>query len=146
MEYNIKALTRKHVATGIAVGTSAALVLLPDGPQGFGSGGFLLWPLFGTSNQLLAGISLLLISIWLKRKGRNYIYTLIPMAFLLFVTLWAMIQQVVFKWSGMGSNHPQWLLFIMGGIILVFTFWILITAISSFRQTAIVPLSSKEYS
>ncbi|HKJ44558.1 MAG TPA: carbon starvation protein A [Balneolales bacterium] len=145
MEYNIHALTRKHVATGIAVGTSAALVLLPEGPQGFGSGGFLLWPLFGTSNQLLAGISLLLVSIWLKRKGRNYIYTLIPMAFLLFVTLWAMIQQVVFKWSGMGSNHPQWLLFILGSIILAFTFWILITAISAFRQKSEIPESSKQF-
>ncbi len=135
MEYNIHVLTKKHVATGIAVGASAALVLLPEGPQGFGSGGFLLWPLFGTGNQLLAGISLLLISIWLKRQGRNYIYTLIPMIFLLFVTFWAMIQQVVFEWSGMETHSPQWLLFILGSIILVFAFWILLTAVSAFRKT-----------
>jgi carbon starvation protein len=135
VEYNIRALTRKHVATSIAVGSSAALVLLPEGPQGFGSGGFLLWPLFGTSNQLLAGISLLLISIWLKRKKRNYYATLIPMAFLLFVTLWAMAQQVVFQWSGWETGQPQWLLLIMGSIILVFAFWILITAINVFRKS-----------
>ena len=37
MEYNIPALEKKHVATSIAVLSSAALVLLPEGPQGFGS-------------------------------------------------------------------------------------------------------------
>src|SRR5699024_10733122 len=69
IEYNVAVLSKTHVATSIAVVSSAALVLLPEGPKGFGSGGYLLWPLFGTSNQLLAGISLLLIAIWLKKLG-----------------------------------------------------------------------------
>ncbi|MBO1915438.1 hypothetical protein J4G37_62735, partial [Microvirga sp. 3-52] len=94
---------KKHVATSLAVFSSAALVLLPKGPQGLGSGGYLLWPLFGTANQLLAGISLLLISIWLKRLGRNYLVTIIPMVFVMFMTLWAMFQQVIFQWSWFGS-------------------------------------------
>ncbi|MFP3359671.1 carbon starvation CstA 5TM domain-containing protein, partial [Planococcus sp. SIMBA_143] len=109
------------VATTIAVVSSAALTLLPQGPKGFGSGGYLLWPLFGTSNQLLAGISLLLITIWLKRQGRNYLATLIPMLFLMFMTLWAMIHQVVFEWSGAGESEGNMLLFIFGSIILIFT-------------------------
>ncbi|MEX2479218.1 MAG: carbon starvation protein A [Gracilimonas sp.] len=74
-EYKVKPLTKVHTSTLIAVGASAALVLLPEGPRGLGSGGYLLWPLFGTSNQLLAGISLLLVTIWLKRHGRPIIYT-----------------------------------------------------------------------
>ncbi len=128
--YQVKPLTRIHVATSIAVLSSAALVLLPEGPRGLGSGGYLLWPLFGTSNQLLAGISFLLITIWLKRKGRPIIYTVVPMIFLLFMTLWAMVEQVVFEWSGYGETDANLLLFTLGAIILGFTLWILIESAS----------------
>jgi len=127
--YRIKPLTHVHVATSIAVLSSAALVLLPEGPKGLGSGGYLLWPLFGTSNQLLAGISLLLVSIWLKKKGRPIIYTALPMVFLLCMTLWAMIQQVVFDWSGLFASDMNLLLFVFGATILGFTIWILLEAV-----------------
>jgi len=127
MEYKLPALEKKHVATSIAVLSSAALVLLPEGPQGFGSGGYVLWPLFGTSNQLLAAISLLLIAVWLRRLGRNYIPVFIPMFFVLGTTLLAMFQQVFFQWSWFGSNQNN-LLFVFGAIIFVFAFWIAITA------------------
>ncbi len=130
-EYQLNILTKRHVATSIAVGASAALVLLPQGPQGFGSGGFLLWPLFGTSNQLLAGISLLLITIWLKKQKRNYLVTLVPMIFLLLMTFWAMIQQVVFGWSGLGAADRNLFLFFLGSIILCFSLWILWEAFRS---------------
>lgn len=133
-EYDVITLTRLHPSTAIAVGASAALVLLPEGPRGLGSGGYLLWPLFGTSNQLLAGISLLLITIWLRRKGRPIIYTLIPMVFLLFMTLWAMVEQVVFQWSGWGEADANWLLFGFGAIILGFTIWIFLEAVVLFRD------------
>jgi len=132
--YQIKTLTKIHVATSIAVLSSAALVLLPEGPRGLGSGGYLLWPLFGTSNQLLAGISFLLISIWLKKAGRNIWYTFVPMIFLLFMTLWAMVQQVVFDWSGLGTHDANFLLFGLGAIILVFTIWIVIVSAHVFFE------------
>ncbi|MBD3617180.1 MAG: carbon starvation protein A [Gracilimonas sp.] len=133
-EYKIKPLTKVHTSTLIAVGASAALVLLPEGPRGLGSGGYLLWPLFGTSNQLLAGISLLLVTIWLKRQGRSIIYTLIPMVFLMIMTLWAMTEQVIFDWSGWGSNDSNMLLFIFGAIILGFTIWIILEAVTLVRK------------
>jgi len=133
-EYSIKPLQKMHPSTMLAVGASAALVLLPEGPRGLGSGGYLLWPLFGTSNQLLAGISLLLVTIWLKRKGRSIIYTLIPMVFVLFMTLWAMSEQVIFQWSGYGEADANFLLFSFGAIILGFAIWIFMEAIVLFRK------------
>ncbi|WP_099157875.1 carbon starvation CstA family protein [Virgibacillus ndiopensis] len=130
VEYKMPVLSKTHVATTVAVVSSAALVLLPQGPKGFGSGGYLLWPLFGTANQLLAGISLLLIAIWLKRLGRNYAVVLIPMIFLMFMTLYAMFQQVLFEWSWFGSNSNT-LLFVFGAIIFVFAIWIILTAFTA---------------
>ncbi|MFC4711515.1 carbon starvation protein A [Planococcus dechangensis] len=127
VEYKVPQLEKKHVATSIAVLSSTALVILPEGPNGFGSGGYLLWPLFGTANQLLAGISLLLISIWLRKLGRNYMITIIPMVFLMFMTLWAMFQQVFLQWAWY-NDQPNTLLFVFGAIIFVFTLWIILTA------------------
>src|SRR5690625_5144456 len=133
MEKKIPVLTKKHVATTIAVTTSAALVLIPEVPQGFGSGGYLLWPLFGTSNQLLAAISLLLIAVWLRRLGRNYIYVFIPMLFVLATTLIAMFQQVVLQWSWFGPVQNN-LLFVLGAIIFVFAVWIALTAMKELKE------------
>lgn len=126
-EYKLPRLTKTHVATSIAVLSSAALVLLPEGPKGFGSGGYQLWPLFGTANQLLAAISLMLIAVWLKRLGRNYAVVIIPMIFVMVMTLYAMFQQVMFEWSWVGTE-PNTLLFVLGAIIFAFAIWIIITA------------------
>ena len=132
--YSIKSFTKVHFSTFIAVSSSAALVLLPEGPRGLGSGGFLLWPLFGTSNQLLAAISLLIVTIWLKRKGRPTLYTAAPLVFLLFVTLWAMVNQVLFDWSGYGDSDSNLLLFGLGAIILCFAVWIVLEAFLLLRK------------
>ena len=52
------------------------------------------WVLFGTSNQLLAALSLLGISVWLRRTGRPSLFTVIPMAFVMTITLWSLVLQV----------------------------------------------------
>ena len=52
------------------------------------------WPIFGTSNQMLASLTLLVISIWLIRSGKRPIYTLVPMAFMLVTTVCALVLQI----------------------------------------------------
>lgn len=49
------------------------------------------WPIFGTSNQLLASLTLLAISVWLIRSGKNAIYSIVPMIFMMVVTLWSLV-------------------------------------------------------
>jgi len=49
------------------------------------------WPIFGTSNQLLASLTLLAISIWLLKTGKKAVYAVVPMAFMLVVTLWSLV-------------------------------------------------------
>jgi carbon starvation protein len=51
------------------------------------------WTLFGTSNQLLAALTLLAISVWLRRSGRRAWYTIAPMLFVMAVTLWSLALQ-----------------------------------------------------
>jgi carbon starvation protein len=49
------------------------------------------WPIFGTSNQLLASLILLAISVWLAKCGKNPLYAAVPMAFMLVMTLWSLV-------------------------------------------------------
>lgn len=50
-----------------------------------------IWPVFGATNQLLAGLALLVITIWLKQKGRSTVFTFVPMLFMITMTLWALV-------------------------------------------------------
>lgn len=52
------------------------------------------WTLFGTSNQLLAALTLLGVTVWLKREKRRVWYTLAPMLFVMGITVWALAAQV----------------------------------------------------
>ena len=53
------------------------------------------WTLFGASNQLLAALTLLTITAWLYQARRRFSYTLVPMLFVLVITLWALVSMVV---------------------------------------------------
>ena len=77
--YNIPPLQNGYVATGVAVG--ACLVLAFGAGGAGGAGGMIIWPLFGTTNQLLAGLTLLVVSVILVKLGRPSRYTMIPMVF-----------------------------------------------------------------
>ena len=55
----------------------------------------LFWVLFGTSNQLLAALTLLGIAVWLRRLGRRSAYVFLPMLFVLLVTLSSLVMQVL---------------------------------------------------
>jgi carbon starvation protein len=52
------------------------------------------WALFGTSNQLLAALTLLAITVWLRHEKRRVWYTAVPMVFVMLITLWALVVQV----------------------------------------------------
>jgi carbon starvation protein len=68
-----------HVTTVISMGLTAALVLTGTWVY--------LWQMFGASNQLMAALSLLVVSVWLKSEKRNPAYALLPMFFMYVTTL-----------------------------------------------------------
>uniref|UniRef100_A0A7C4Y4R6 Carbon starvation protein A n=1 Tax=candidate division WOR-3 bacterium TaxID=2052148 RepID=A0A7C4Y4R6_UNCW3 len=58
----------------------------------------IIWPLFGTTNQLLAALVLLIIYLWIKKeKYRNKVSVLIPAIFMLIVTISALIYTLYMK-------------------------------------------------
>jgi carbon starvation protein len=87
----IPALGNRYVATGIAVFAIGFFALLTiDGRPA----GVALWAVFGTTNQVLAGLTLLTATIYLFLKKKNYYYTLVPMVFMIVTTLVAMVSNV----------------------------------------------------
>lgn len=70
-----------------------------------------VWPVFGATNQLLAGLALLTITIWLKRSGRRFLFAAIPMVGMLVVTMTALVGMIYDKsplrsWFGGGAVAP----------------------------------------
>lgn len=90
--------------------------------------GLILWSLFGTTNQLLGGIALLVGSIYLYKKGKPVIYTLVPMIFMILMTLGAMSLNWFTFWEK--GNYP---LIIVGGILLLMTLWLCLEAFIAFQ-------------
>jgi len=100
-------LTTPHGATLFAVGTAFLLALLPAPGKDWsvanlGTGGLILWPLFGATNQLLAGLSLLVISFYLRRRGLPTFVATLPMVLMLVMPAWALCINIS-RWIDGGS-------------------------------------------
>jgi carbon starvation protein len=72
-----------HVSSIISMVLTLALVLTGTWVY--------LWQMFGASNQLMAALSLLVVTVWLKSEKRNPSYALYPMLFMYFTTIFATI-------------------------------------------------------
>jgi carbon starvation protein len=62
------------------------------------------WLLFGTSNQLLAALTLLAVTVWLHRERRRIWYTAVPMVFVMAITLWALVVQIKHAFTTLGEK------------------------------------------
>jgi carbon starvation protein len=110
--YGIPLFKKGVLATLIAVGCCLLLAFGAGGSSG--SGGLAIWPLFGSTNQILAGLTLLVISVMLIKMGRPARYTLIPMVFVLITSAWAAVLKLIeFYQDG------NWLLVTIDVVVLV---------------------------
>ncbi|RUO32669.1 carbon starvation protein A [Aliidiomarina sanyensis] len=135
--YDIKWMQKVIPATLLAVG---ACVLLAFGAGGAdGSGGLLIWPLFGTTNQLLAGLTLLVITVILVRYGRPMYYTLIPLLFLLVMTVAALIIQLRTFYE-----QQDWFLFGLDIVVLIAAIFIALECGSTLNKLRKGELESSE--
>ncbi len=117
----------RYIATAAAVIT-AALLAMSDVPTrgltGAGLGGLILWPIFGATNQLLGGLALLVLTVWLVKSKKPAWVTAIPMLFMLTMTGWAITSMI----QGFAGSEGKVHLLIISAIMLALEIWIIIEA------------------
>lgn len=116
----------KGLATVIAVAIALALTF---GSGADGSGGLLIWPLFGTTNQLMAGLTLGILAVMLLRKGRNVVPIVLPMVFVLVMTVYALFVQL-----GTFYSDRNWLLLALDIIILIAALWVIVETFGAMNR------------
>lgn len=83
--------------------TATVIVVVLAGFLGLSGNGNRIWPVFGASNQLLAALTLLAVSLWLIRGKRPVLFALMPMLFMMIISVWALICLVMDNW---GKSWP----------------------------------------
>jgi carbon starvation protein CstA len=133
-------LATVHGATLFAVVSAAGLAALPAPGQSWslasaGSGGLMLWPLFGATNQLLAGLAFVVLVAWLRETKRKKWFALPPMALMLIIPAWAMVWQAFVGDDSTPSWFAQknWLLVSVASVALALEAWLVIEAVMMWR-------------
>jgi len=86
----LKPLTNRYAATGLAVALGCAMAMLPAPGKAMGTGGLILWPLFGATNQLLAGLAFMVTFFYLWRRGVPAWFIAVPACIMLVMPVWAL--------------------------------------------------------
>ena len=108
-----KVLANPYVATIITVILGILL-----GLNGYAK----IWALFGSANQLLAALGLLAVATWLGNVGKDNKMFLIPMAFMLFVTVASLAINTTTQWAAIakgGADWGPWAQVILGVLLIV---------------------------
>lgn len=118
----IKPFDNRYISTFVIVFAAAVMTFIKPG----GQGAMVLWPLFGSLNQLLAALALGVVTIYLHIKDRNVYFTLLPMIFVLVITLWAMFENL-FRYF----EKSDYVLVVLSVLIIMFTLVLLFTGVKA---------------
>lgn len=131
---------------GLRLGKGLATVVvllvgmgLAFGAGADGSGGMVIWPLFGTTNQLLAGLTLSIVAVILLRKRRPVLPVLVPLVFVMAMSLFAAIVQV-----GTFYSSENWLLLVLDLVIIVAALWVILEATIAMTKARRSPPESED--
>jgi len=124
----LRFLQNRYLGGVLAAGSALALALAKGG----GKGGMTLWPVFGASNQLLAALALTVITLWLMSRRKPVIYTALPMAFMLIMTVTALALQV--KGFAVRAGGPDWLLTGVSCAFVLLALWLTAEAALAWRR------------
>jgi carbon starvation protein len=99
------------------------------------------WTLFGASNQLLAALALIGVTVWLKNIRRDsmvWLVSFLPAVFMFVVSDWSLIQSVVDKWGGGNSAiHPA--VPFIAVVLIVLSAWVAVETVLAmfFKRPAV---------
>lgn len=119
MGIRITALVSTIIAVGLAFG-------LTFSAGADGSGGMTIWPLFGTTNQLMASLSLAIVVVILTHLRRPTLPVIIPLIFVTIMSLWAALLQLKSLFA-----DQNWLLFGMDVVIVIASIWVIVESIGA---------------
>ena len=120
---------------GIAGGTLLTMGL-PFYVIATGGGGLSyinFWTLFGASNQLLAALTLLSITVWLSNARQRFGFTLIPMTFVLIVTLWALGKLTLANFSASKGLDIQFFNGVAATALILLALYLAVSALLKLR-------------
>ena len=131
---NIKPLTNRYIATAVAVLPALALTLwnVTDPSTGAArQAGWVLWPMFGASNQMLAGLTLMVVTLYFWQLKRPILPVLIPMIFVMTATF----VSIIIKTIDFFSNN--WLFFGLNLFLIVLIFWMIYEGVQTVNRTRV---------
>ena len=119
--WNLPVLKNRYLA--------ALLAVVPPFFLYWGGTAGKLWHLFGASNQLLAGLSLVLVTVWLVQSARPVLYVAIPTVIVLTVSAVSMLLNL-----GRYVAQGDWLIAAVGALILALEVWVVIEGALAIRR------------
>ncbi|MHC4241765.1 MAG: carbon starvation CstA family protein, partial [Planctomycetota bacterium] len=121
-------LQNGYISSAIAAGVAFILAVMP-GVKTDQSIGQLLWPLFGTTNQLLAALVFATVTIYLVKRKVSHWFISVPLVFVAITTVSAMI------WNIAGYiRNGNWILTIVGSIILIAGLLLIVLSCGSYMR------------
>jgi carbon starvation protein len=122
-----------------------ATVAIPCYFLAFGEKGTWLkfWTLFGASNQLLAALSLLVVTVWLHQARRRIAFTLLPMVFVLTVTLWSLAKLLIANWRAANGIDIAFINAVAAAALTLLALFLVGSALVKVREERNAPLMSQ---
>ncbi|OGW99703.1 MAG: hypothetical protein A3I73_03475 [Omnitrophica bacterium RIFCSPLOWO2_02_FULL_45_16] len=125
--FGMEGKNTRYLATAVTLCLPAIFVLisLKDSSGAIVPAWKIIWPVFGATNQLLAGLALMVAAVWLKKKGKPIWFVIAPMIFMLVMTSWALLMVIM--------RHKFSLIGVIGGILLLLAILLIVEAIEAFE-------------
>ncbi len=126
----VPALGNRYLASLLAVAVIGffALMKIPS-PTGPTPAGTALWSLFGTTNQIMAGLTLLSVTLYLYFRKKPFAFALVPMVFMVGTTIAAMLYNIR-EYASSGN----WLLLLVGAAIMALAIGLVVEGVLRFTR------------